>query len=183
MCMDIKKGRSRGPVVFRESRKKFPIFAKSFRPVGLIQFANTTWEKGMFAEVKEFLPRSAEGLWRRYSLLYTYTCSWVRPGSVKRVSASADGSVGLAATPNRLLCHTDNCKEIIPVNGRPLTRTIWSFVHSVPFASADVAFAAHRHLARILELGATLQNEFLFSSLFPFLSLAVRTSEKIYIDE
>jgi len=48
--------------------------------------------------------------------------------------------------PNHFLWHTDDCKEIIPVSGA--SRVIWSYVHSVPFASANVVFTARRCLLR-----------------------------------
>lgn len=189
--MDIKRGRPHpgGRRYSTKAIKSIPISAKSFCPMGPIQFANTTREKGTFAAPprwRNFCLGSAEGLWRRYSLLYTYTytCPNVLDLTEKRetcfgVSAAVDGSVGLAAAPNRFLCHTDDCKEIIPVNGRPLTRTIWSFVHSVPFASANVAFAARRHLARILKPDVLCKTN--FSSLSLFLFFPPREPERKYI--
>lgn len=66
----VRKGGQRYPT---KAVKSIPISAKSSRPVGTIQFANTVQEKGMFRRMgmKKFSPRLTESL-TRHSLSHTY---------------------------------------------------------------------------------------------------------------
>lgn len=191
--MDIKRDRSpsRGPA-FHESRKKYPNFCEKFSPCGshsIRKYNSRKRDVRRVAEVKKFLPRSAKGLLKKvFTFVRIYIYLHILDLTGKRetcfgVSAAVDGSVGLAAAPNRFLCHTDDCKEIIPVSGRLLTQTIWSFVHSVPFESAECCLCRTQTSRADLRAPCTLQNEFLFSlSLFPSFPFSHRENrrENIY---
>lgn len=135
--------------VSHESCKKYPNFCEKFPPCGSHSARKYNSGKrgcpshggekifaSLFEEIFAFVhiphrPKSDQG---RRNVFRSFGSVDIRERWIRR------------RLPNRFLCHTDDCKEIIPVS--EASRAIWSFVHSVSFTSANVVFTARRRLSR-----------------------------------